>query len=500
LGSGLDTFALAFPRHRPPLYWTREYDATPTKAHNDLLHALATQGLVGGVAWCLVAVGGIGLGLGAVRRATGRERGLATALLGGWVAFLVHVQASFAVVALTTVLVAWAVVLAGLRAAAEGAGPPAAEPLPGTSGFRVGALAATLAFALGLASDGAALGPGLAAFASVAAFATSQAWAVHRAASGLAEPVHLARAAPSRDASPAGRVDWPWSLARAVACLAAWVLLVPRPFAASVAAHRAETAPTPRHAVAFLTTARDLDPLRVTWRRRLGLALARTAPPEGLERLEQAREVLLGAARLVPADAYGWASLVETETRLAAAGRLDREQPFRSLEEAVRLDPANVTFRMAGANAALELGLLERARRYAGEAASLLPAYGPPRAQLAHVAAREGRPDDAIRLLREALASEWYGQVDARHAAQANLASLLSRERRFADALAVARALVAEAPLFAPGRYQLARALEGLGRTAEAAAEYGAALRLDPGHRGAAAALGALPNAKPHSK
>jgi tetratricopeptide (TPR) repeat protein len=155
---------------------------------------------------------------------------------------------------------------------------------------------------------------------------------------------------------------------------------------------------------------------------------------------------------------------------------------------------------MAGANAALELGDLERARRYAGEAASLLPAYGPPRAQLAHVAAREDRLDDAIRLLREALVSEWYGQVDARHAAQANLASLLSRERRFADALTVARALVAEAPLFTPGRYQLARALEGLGRTEEAASEYGAALRLDPDHRGAGAALGALRNARPHSK
>ena len=130
----------------------------------------------------------------------------------------------------------------------------------------------------------------------------------------------------------------------------------------------------------------------------------------------------------------------------------------------------------------------------------MLPGFAPARAQLAHVAAREGRLDDAVRLLREALASEWYGQVEARHVAQANLASLLARERRFAEALTVARALVAEAPLFAPGRYQLARTLEGLGRTAEAEAEYGAALRLDPGHRGAAFALGALRGARPHSK
>ena len=503
LGSGLDTFALAFQRHRPPHYWTREYDATPTKAHNDLLHALATQGLVGGFAWCLVAGGGIWLGFAAARHATGPERGLAAALLGGWVAFLVHVQAGFAVVALVSVLVAWATVLGGLRSTARGAGPPADDPLAGTRGFWVPTVAAAGAFVLGFASDDTSLGlgsgAGQAVLAAVVLIAASQAWAVHGVTSRLRQGIPGGRAPEGRDGARGALAKLCWASWVAV-CLAAWVLVVPRPFAASVAAHRAETAPTPADAVRLLTAAHRLDPLRVTWLRRLGLALSNTVPPEGLERLEESREALLRAARLVPADAYGWASLVVPETRLAAAGSLDRDQPFRSLEEALRLDTANVTFRTAGANAALELGDLPRARRYAGEAAAMLPAFAPARAQLAHVAAREGRLDDALRQLREALALEWYGQVEARHVAQANLASLLSRAGRFGEAEGVARALVSEAPLFAPGHYQLARALEGLGRTAEAASEYGATLRFDPNHRGAEAALGGLRSAEPHSK
>jgi tetratricopeptide (TPR) repeat protein len=195
--------------------------------------------------------------------------------------------------------------------------------------------------------------------------------------------------------------------------------------------------------------------------------MLRVVPPSNHEWtawLERSRETLARAARLVRADAYGWANLAVPEARLAAAGRLEHDQPFRSLDEALRLDPANVTFRLAGANTALELGDLERARRYAAGAAGMLPDFAPARAQLAHVAAREGRLEEAIGLLREAQGLEWYGLTEAEQ---------------------VARALVRESPSFAPGRYQLGRVLEALGQSAEAITGYEATLRLDPSHRGA---------------
>ena len=499
LGSGLDTFALAFQRHRPPLYWTREYDATPTKAHNELLHALATQGIVGAVAWCLVVAGVVALGERALRRTAGPERGLAAALLGGWVAFVVLAQAGFAVVVTTSILAVWAAILDALSRGASPAGPvPRVVPASGwLSRTPIAAPAATMAFAAGWLFGegplGPRIGPAIGVPAAVVVAAASQAWAASRVLSDLPviAPGGGARPLDRRAPGPAaGSVASGLRVAWIGAVLAAWVLLVGRPFAASVAAHRAETAPTPGEAVELLTKAQRLDPLRVAYLRRLGLAMLKIDPPGNDLRdqtawLARSRETLARAARLVPADAYGWASLAVPETKLAVAGLLDREQPFRSLQEALRLDPANVTFRLAGANAALELGDLERARRYAGEAAGILPDFAPARAQLAHVAAREGRLDDAIRLLREAVALEWYGQTEASHTARANLASLLIRARLFPEAEQVARALAGEDPSFAPGRYQLGRALEGLGLSDEAITEYEATLRLEPSHRGA---------------
>jgi len=66
---------------------------------------------------------------------------------------------------------------------------------------------------------------------------------------------------------------------------------------------------------------------------------------------------------------------------------------------------------------------------------------------------------------------------------------VLLRTGRADEAEHEARALAESAPMFAPGRYQLGRSLDALGRMDEARAEYEAVLRLDPGHRGASEAL-----------
>ncbi|HXY41269.1 MAG TPA: hypothetical protein VEQ10_16465, partial [Vicinamibacteria bacterium] len=485
---------LAFPRHRPSLYWTREYDATPAKAHNELLHALATEGIVGGMAWCLVATGALALGVRALREA-GPERGLAASLLGGWVAFVVLAQVGFAVVATASFLAVWAGILVVLR---TGTSPAALAPAVAESPWVPIASMSATAFAVGFLSDEAPfasrLGPVLSTLAAVLAAAMSQAWAASRALSEVpAIPTDTIVDRCPPEPTPRRRTRWASVGLVGVAALS-WLFLVLRPLVASVAAHGSETARTPQQAVDLLATAYRFDPLRVSYLRRLGLAMLKVDrpgrdPQDRTAWLLRSREVLTEGVRLVPRDGYGWASLALAETRLAAAGALDRGQPFRSMQEALRLDPANVTFRLAGANAALELGDLTRARQFALEAARMLPDLAAARAQLGHVAAREGRVDEAIGLLREALGLQWYGQAEARHTAQANLASLLTRARSFADAARVARALVGEAPSFPPGHYQLARALEGLGASAEASVEYQVTLRLDPSHQGAREAL-----------
>src|SRR2546423_434221 len=75
-GVGLDCFQSAYGAHRSLDFWRREYDATPTRAHNEVLHVLATQGVLGVAAGLLLTVG---LAL-AVRRAF-RQLGFADARL-----------------------------------------------------------------------------------------------------------------------------------------------------------------------------------------------------------------------------------------------------------------------------------------------------------------------------------------------------------------------------------------------------------------------------------
>ena len=50
VGTGLDTFQIAFADKRTVAYWNLEWNGSPTRAHNEALNILATQGLLGGLA------------------------------------------------------------------------------------------------------------------------------------------------------------------------------------------------------------------------------------------------------------------------------------------------------------------------------------------------------------------------------------------------------------------------------------------------------------------
>ena len=70
VGTGLDTFQIAFADKRTVAYWNLEWNGSPTRAHNEALNILATQGLLGGLA-VLVLVAGVVI---AARRALRRRR------------------------------------------------------------------------------------------------------------------------------------------------------------------------------------------------------------------------------------------------------------------------------------------------------------------------------------------------------------------------------------------------------------------------------------------
>ena len=135
IGTGLDTFQIAFADKRTVAYWNLEWNGSPTRAHNEALNILATQGLLGGLA-VVVLVAGVVI---AARRAlrSSEDRLLAVALLAGLVAFGIQDLFSFTVAGCGTLAVTQAALLSRL---ATGTAPGRADG------------ARSLAVGLGLAS------------------------------------------------------------------------------------------------------------------------------------------------------------------------------------------------------------------------------------------------------------------------------------------------------------------------------------------------------------
>jgi O-antigen ligase len=97
-GQGLDTFHHHFGRCGGTGYWTQFWGVTPTRAHNEFLHILATQGIAGALAACAVLVA---LCLGIVRawQRNPAERGLVIAIATALAGFFITEMFGFTVIA-----------------------------------------------------------------------------------------------------------------------------------------------------------------------------------------------------------------------------------------------------------------------------------------------------------------------------------------------------------------------------------------------------------------
>jgi O-antigen ligase/tetratricopeptide (TPR) repeat protein len=110
-GWGLDTFQLAFGARRPLDYAAVEWNTTPTRAHNEVLHILATHGLLGAAALG-VLLGGFLRAL--VRRwgASSEDRLFTAAVAASFTGFAVQSVFGFTVVSCGTLFFTCAALLA----------------------------------------------------------------------------------------------------------------------------------------------------------------------------------------------------------------------------------------------------------------------------------------------------------------------------------------------------------------------------------------------------
>jgi O-antigen ligase/tetratricopeptide (TPR) repeat protein len=488
VGSGLDTFQIAFADQRSAAYWNLEWNASPTRAHNEALNLLATQGALGALAVLVLAVGVVV----ATRRALRAEadRVLVVALVAGIVAFAVQDLFSFTVAGCGTLVVTQAALLAGLARS---------EPTPPSrDGF--GGFAVTLAVAVVLVpvllAHNVSVGPLLDEPGRVGGALVVLVVLLATAGAVLAlERYGQATSAPGPAASPRLLVR----AVGAVVVVALLLVVVLRPLAAAWAAHEGVqlTPVAPAAAVERLQRATRLDPLNELYWVKLGSAAqaqshAAREPAARRRALEHARAAFERSIRLVPANSYNHANLGRVLAELAALGAAMPVDAYAALDRALAMDPSNAYFYADAANAALSLDDPERARSYAARGSELYPQFGFTRAQLGYVALARKRPAEAIEPLRAALAARWYGADQAQALAASNLAAAYLQVARPAEAHAAAMTALERAPASPEARFNLAKALEQLGRRAEAIAEYRRLLAERPDHSLARDALRAL--------
>jgi O-antigen ligase/tetratricopeptide (TPR) repeat protein len=498
VGAGLDTFQLAFEAKRTVAYWLVEWNGSPAKAHNEPLHVLATQGALGGIALLVLAGGVIAAAAGAVRR--GGDRPLAVAVAAALVGFAISDLFSFTVAGCGTLAVVLAAVLGRLREPSDAdADGDRLEGFLATLG--AGGLLGT-AVCLSNVNSAAIAGAPERVLAMVALVAV--ALGVAAAAFALEQhgrPAVFAAAGDARGWRAPPRPAGAWA-ALAVLWLAtgvlAWILVL-RPWEASQAARRGLllTPRAPAAAVEAFERAVALDASNAFYWVKLGAAAhaqGRAARDAASRRrhLDRAREAFERAIRLVPVSAYNHANLGRLLADLARDGRAAPADVWARFETALRRDPNNAYFYTDAATAALVVGDRARAARYASRAAELYPRFALAHSILGHTALADGRPAEAARVLEGAQALDWHGAPGAQTVAGSNLAAAYLRLGKPVQAERAARQALTHTPGYADARFNLAKALELLGRRREALEEYRRILAEQPDYEPAREALRGL--------
>jgi O-antigen ligase len=497
-GCGLDTFQLAFARHRTLDYWQLEWGMTPSRAHNDLLHILATQGLLGGVALLgqLAAVAVAGRRAWSTRP---QERPLILGLLGAVVAYHIQNLFGFPVVATSSLLV---VALGCLSRLGEAEQEGRARLLPsrgqeGSAGASpslvlvVGAILACLVLPANLLAE-----PGsmtrLWPAALLAGLVGLVVWAIWRGAGYIPSPspsAPLLRSEGEGSKWLRAALTWPVVLGLA------WVV-VARPLVAWCLVRRGQTnqASNPEQAIAEQQRATTFAPWLDVPYAHLASTCQRVALAQGTSPLlRQAVDAAETARQRVPANPLYHANLGRMLADLARAGEGSRTAPWPVYDQALTLDPRNVIILADAAAAAVTLAEYEQAHRYLDRGRALAPGYARLLAEEGILALAEGRLVDAARQLSAALQADWKGEGEAFGRAEGLLALTCLHLNQSETALWLADDVLTRHPGRSPfevaTRWVRAAALERLGQFGEARQEAGRVLALRPDHAAGRALL-----------
>ena len=480
-GSGLDTFPTAFPREQTPASSSAEWAGQPTRAHNEVLHILATQGLVGIGALMMLFVGLAVAAWRAWRRSDGLDPPLVVALVAGIVAFCIQDLFSFTVAGCGTLFITFSAQLGRF------ADPDAELEKNGVS-HNSGWLAIGLVGA-GILGAGVfwrngqmsllGVSPLLVPFCiGVVVVFSTLAWCTWR----LSEPLGTANLAATAKWAVTPRSPWFERLIKLGIWGGVLSVLIGGVFPALRASARCRRglerlAVDPDQALPDLERACILARWNDLYRQKLGigyLTMARNANDEEKESqsLARARKALEHAVAMEPnRDSHRiWLGRVLIEQ--AHRGIVTRELVYVHLDGMLSLKSDNAPFYADACAAAMAFHDWQRAKHYAQEGCTLHAKFAPTRAQLGHIALREDRFADAVEELQTALALEWPTHGSEKFEASESLVTALLKLERYEAAFAAARSAACEAPDNAKVQFQFATVLQKLGKRAEAIEAY----------------------------
>ena len=404
LGVGLDSFGTAFPRYRTVEYWNVEWGRTPSKAHNEPIQILATQGIAGGIAALVVLF----FAAVAIRRRVGQGDAAARsgAIAGGasLAAFAAQDLAGFTVVSIGTLAAA----IAGWLTSAA----PEPREAGGAERREAGGRPRR--------ERPAAWPRALVAIPIAALFVEL-----------VVLPVRAQVYEKAALDAPLGSNVRARALERA-ASAARWDPRYPNMLATSL----------------IVQSARD------------------TSATRSRDLLRRANALERSAIATEPENSYYHSNLalVEASQALLRPPEASIAQVKAAFAEAVSRDSTNAEIMDQATSALMQLGAVDAARSLAHKSAMLYPGLAQPMGFFGYAALMERRWKDAADTLRLAVAREWWGETFARALAWSNLSAAYIALGRYEEARRAAEESLQLDPSSADAEGNRMLAIEGLER------------------------------------
>jgi O-antigen ligase len=365
-GVGLDSFHLAFMQYRPPEYWLREWGGTPTRAHNEPLHILATQGGFGMIAALMITFG-LWKTFIRVFRSNATDHLLLLSIFSGIVGFYIQNLFNFTVTGTGTLFITFTALLSRFGekdSALAGSVPSASEVQPLKLPPVMGCV---LVIFTGLAMHFLVFKPMMASYL-VARTVFNRSLPATTAAANLEEAVLI----------DATRDDYFHHLGGA-----------------------------------YRKSARETKD-----------------PTQRSKSLLLAKEAYQHAIDLGPMDSNNYMKLATLLVVMAKEAQplATQEEVYHAVKMAIKLDPNNADLYAIGADIAISFGDSGRAALWAKKCSTIYPNFAPVRAQLGFIALldavrllkndmpKEGLPhlEDAIQQMEQSLPMFWSQSYEAK--------------------------------------------------------------------------------------